>query len=111
VPHLPEALIAGREEIWLRHFFVDWCYDPTAISDDDVSVYTRAYAQPGAVQGACNDYRAGPEDVAQDQADADRLIDVPTLALWGEEFSAVGQAFDVLGIWREMARDVRLASA
>jgi haloacetate dehalogenase len=107
VPHLPEALIAGREEVWLRHFFIDWCYDPTVITDDDVAVYTRAYTQPGAVRGACEDYRAGPEDVTQDDEDAGQPIDAPTLALWGKDFSAVGQAFDVLAIWRQMARDVR----
>jgi pimeloyl-ACP methyl ester carboxylesterase len=27
VPDLPEALIAGREHIWLRHFFSDWTYN------------------------------------------------------------------------------------
>ena len=30
VRHLPEALIAGREEMWLRHFFGQWSYDPSA---------------------------------------------------------------------------------
>ena len=29
VPHLPEALIARREEIWLRHFFGQWSYSTT----------------------------------------------------------------------------------
>ena len=28
VPDLPEALIAGREDIWLRHFFSDGCFNP-----------------------------------------------------------------------------------
>src|SRR5271154_3850297 len=26
VPDLPELLIAGRDDLWLRHFFSDWCY-------------------------------------------------------------------------------------
>ena len=51
VPHLPEALIAGREEIWLRHFFGQWSYDPRMLTDDEIAVYTRAYSQPGAVRG------------------------------------------------------------
>ena len=28
VPDLPEALIAGREDAWLTHFYRSWCYDP-----------------------------------------------------------------------------------
>lgn len=29
VPDLPEALITGREEIWLRFIFSSWCYTPS----------------------------------------------------------------------------------
>ncbi|MFD5270450.1 alpha/beta fold hydrolase [Streptomyces sp. NPDC058335] len=46
-------------------------------------------------------------DVAQDQEDTDRLIDCPVLTMWGEDFSAVGEAYDVLDVWKAMARDVR----
>ena len=107
VEHLPEALIAGREEIWLRYFFGAWSYDPQMLTDEEIAVYAKAYSQPGAVGGACDDYRAGPVDVAQDDEDADQLIDAPTLALWGASFSAVGQLFDVTGVWQEMCREVR----
>ena len=47
VPHLPQALIQGREEMWLRFLFGDWTYNPEALSDADIAVYTQAYAQPG----------------------------------------------------------------
>jgi pimeloyl-ACP methyl ester carboxylesterase len=107
VPNLPEALIAGREELWLRHFFSTWCTDPTTITDHDVAVYARAFAQPGAVRGAMEDYRAMEEDVAQDEEDADAPIEVPVLALWGADFDGVGRMYDVLDVWRGMARDVR----
>jgi pimeloyl-ACP methyl ester carboxylesterase len=107
IPHLPEALIAGREEIFLRHFYSSWCYNPAALSDDEVAVYVRAYSQPGALRGAFNDYRAGPIDLAQDTEDADRLIECPTLTMWGAEFELVGGAFDVLDVWRQVARNVR----
>ncbi|MFF4717406.1 alpha/beta fold hydrolase [Streptomyces eurythermus] len=107
VPDLPEALIAGREETWLTHFYRSWSYNPDMLTPDEIAVYVRAYQQPGAVRGSCMDYRAAPQDVAQDQEDADRLIDCPVLLLWGEDFSAVGQAYDVLDVWKSMARDVR----
>ncbi len=98
---------AGREEIWLRHFFGQWSYDPRMLTDDEIAVYIRAYSQPGAVRGASDDYRAGSVDVAQDEQDADELIGCPTLALWGADFDAVGQQFDVPDVWRGMAHTVR----
>ncbi len=55
---LPEALIAGREDIWLRHFFSDWCHDPSTITGEAFDTYVRAYSAPGAVRGAMADYRA-----------------------------------------------------
>jgi haloacetate dehalogenase len=107
VPDLPEALIAGREDIWLQHFFSDWCYNPYAISGEAFETYVRAYRQPGAVRGAMADYRANAEDNAQDQADAGAKISCPVLSLWGADFYAVGQMFDMPAVWAEMATDLR----
>jgi haloacetate dehalogenase len=76
---LPEALIAGREAIWLRHLFSDWCYDPAAISGTAFDTYVQAYQAPGAVRGAMNDYRANAADVAQDVADAGVKIACPVM--------------------------------
>jgi haloacetate dehalogenase len=107
VPNLPEALIAGREEIWLRHFFTQWSHDPQLMTPDDIAEYVRAYQQPGAVMGACNDYRAGAEDVAQDTEDQDVKLGCPVLALWGADFEWVGRAYDVAAIWADIAPDLR----
>jgi haloacetate dehalogenase len=107
VPDLPEALIAGREDIWLRTFFSDWTYNPHAISGGDFEVYVQAYKVPGAVRGAMADYRANAEDVEQDTADAHVKIACPTLSLWGADFYAVGKMFDMAKVWAEMAVDLR----
>jgi pimeloyl-ACP methyl ester carboxylesterase len=107
VPELPEALIAGREDLWLRHFFSDWCYNPHTITGADFDTYVQAYRQPGAVRGAMSDYRANREDVAQDQVDADAKIACPVMGLWGADFEAVGKMFDMPAVWAEMAHDVR----
>jgi hypothetical protein len=48
-------------------------------------------------RGALSDYRAAPEDGAQDKKDHATRIDCPTLALWGEDFELVGQMWDVQG--------------
>jgi haloacetate dehalogenase len=106
VPDLPEALIAGREHIWLRHFFSDWCHDPLAITGEAFDTYVKAYQAPGAVRGAMADYRANATDVAQDQEDEDTKISVPTMSLWGADFLAVGKLFDMPKVWAEMADDL-----
>jgi pimeloyl-ACP methyl ester carboxylesterase len=79
---------------------------PPAIKDA-AAEYVRAYQQPGAIMGACNDYRAAPEDIAQDNADQDVRLRCPVLALWGAEFEWVGKAYDVARIWSEIADDLR----
>ena len=107
VPDLPEALISGREDLWLRHLFSDWCYNPLAIDGEAFRTYVEAYRRPGALRGAMSDYRANAEDVAQDKVDADVKIACPTLSLWGADFHAVGKMFDMAAIWAEMASDLR----
>ena len=109
VADLPEALLAGREEIWLRHFFSDWCHDPQSISDEAIAAYVKAFAAEGGVRGALSDYRAGPEDVAQDLADAGSKIACPVLSIWGEDFGAVGKLFDMQAVWSEMAENLQVA--
>jgi pimeloyl-ACP methyl ester carboxylesterase len=104
---LPEALVSGREGIYISHFLRTWSYNPEMLSDEELAVYIREYSQPGAMKGAFNDYRAGPEDWAQDQVDMDQLIDCPTLTLWGADFDFVGKMFDVLEVWKSMAKNIR----
>jgi haloacetate dehalogenase len=109
IPDMPEALIAGREDIWLRHFFSDWCHAPMTISGEAFETYVKAYSAPGAVRGAMSDYRASAEDVAQDLEDAERKIRCPVLSLWGADFGAVGRLFDMKAIWSEMAENLSVA--
>ena len=106
VPDLPEALITGREEIWLRFIFSSWCYNPELFTAEELGVYVHAYSQPGALRGAFNDYRAGQEDVAQDEEDKDKLIECPTLAIWGQDFALGGQMWDFEEIWSKMASNM-----
>jgi pimeloyl-ACP methyl ester carboxylesterase len=51
---LPEKLIEGREEIYLRHIFRDWSVNKYPISDAEVAQYVKAYSQPGALRGGFN---------------------------------------------------------
>jgi haloacetate dehalogenase len=74
-----------------------------------VADYLRCYANPETVHATCEDYRAGATyDFQLDEADrnAGRRISCPTLALWAAK-GALARWYDVLGIWREWADDVR----
>jgi pimeloyl-ACP methyl ester carboxylesterase len=106
---LPEALIMGREDLWLSHLFADWSYNPHIISGEAFDTYVKAYRRPGAVRGALAGYRANAEDVAQDKVDADKKIACPTLSLWGADFYAVGQIFDMPAVWAKMAENLKTA--
>jgi haloacetate dehalogenase len=46
VPDLPEALIAGREEIWLRFIFSSWCYNPELFTCEEIAVMWRRSLNP-----------------------------------------------------------------
>lgn len=67
--------------------------------------YLTCFADPAAIHGACEDYRAAASiDLAHDDAD-DGKITVPLLALWGED-GAIAAHFDCLALWKERATDV-----
>jgi haloacetate dehalogenase len=99
LPDLPEALTAGREDVYLRYLYRLWAYNPAAIEEEAVQEYLRCFRQPGAMRAGFEDYRAGATlDLEHDGADRDKKIGVPTLVLWGEGRAA--QAADMLGVWK-----------
>jgi pimeloyl-ACP methyl ester carboxylesterase len=85
---LPEALIAGRESIYLQHFYDKQSYNRAAITQSDVAFYTNAYAQPGAMRAGLNLYRTLEKDAEENR----KLIEekgktkVPTLGMAGNNF-------------------------
>ena len=84
VPDLPEALIAGRERMYLEHTVTAIC-DTPVFSDADFAEYVRTYSLPGAMRAMCELYRALPQDVADNRAllDTGFLLPMPTLGLGG----------------------------
>jgi haloacetate dehalogenase len=99
LPDLPEALVSGREEIYLRYLFRAWALDAAAIEEDAVAEYVRCFRLPGALRAAFDDYRAGGTiDLEHDGADRDRKVGVPTLVLWGAGRAA--QAADMVAVWK-----------
>ncbi len=83
-PDLPERLVEGNEEAYLRHIFRDWSINKYLFTDEEVAEYVKAYSQPGALRGGFNYYRAAvSQDPPEWLAQADRQLLQPLLYLWG----------------------------
>ncbi|HZO35273.1 MAG TPA: alpha/beta hydrolase [Solirubrobacteraceae bacterium] len=106
VAALPEALVAGRERLYLEHFFTTFSAEGWTIADEDLDRYAAAYAQPEAIRAGFELYRAFERDAA-DTRDALKQagkLTMPVLAISG----AAGQAPPgmVAEMMREVAEDV-----
>jgi pimeloyl-ACP methyl ester carboxylesterase len=79
IPALPERLLTAREGAAIRRMFVGLALPP-----DVLAVYTRQITEPGAATAMLNWYRAmrQPNPRIPDPA---RVIEVPTLLIWGEQ--------------------------
>jgi pimeloyl-ACP methyl ester carboxylesterase len=84
VRDLPEALIAGRERLYLSWFYRTAAYNPTAITDEEIDEYVRCYSAPGGLRAGFEYYRALWEDVAHNTENAHTRLTMPVLALGGE---------------------------
>ncbi len=103
---LPERLIGADPDFYLGVKLGAGAaglapFDPAALAE-----YQRSFRDPAAIHASCEDYRASATiDLAHDDADLDRKLAAPLLALWGAR-GVVHRCFDVLGAWRERAARV-----
>jgi len=83
LPGLPEALVAGRERLYLDWLFNSRSFDKAAIDEAALTEYTRVYAAPGAMSRGFAYYRAIFDSIAQNQATAATRLSMPVLAIGG----------------------------
>ncbi|QIG44205.1 alpha/beta hydrolase [Nocardioides anomalus] len=98
---LPEVLIGGAAEHWLRTKLRQWA-GPDASFDEAVVAEYVACFDAASIHATTEDYRAGATaDLEDDEASwvAGDRVRCPTLALWGEA-GLVGRRYDVLEVWR-----------
>ena len=81
-------LIEGREEQYLRHFFRDFAYNPSAIPEEDVQQYAMQMKQPGNLRASLNHYGFIPEKSAQLAEFAKNKLTIPVMAWGGRSSSA-----------------------
>jgi pimeloyl-ACP methyl ester carboxylesterase len=82
---VPEMLVAGRERPYLQAFFNARIFDPSAISDADLDIYSSAYAAPGAMRAGFELYRAFDRDIEDNRTALQRSgkLTIPVLAVGG----------------------------
>ncbi|MFK8259046.1 alpha/beta fold hydrolase [Erwinia sp. AnSW2-5] len=93
LPDLPEALIAGREEIYLEWFLRRKTASPEAISDADMSEYLRLLTQNGALRAGLAPYREVATSAAQNRALREEgKLTLPLLAISADQGSIADMA-------------------
>jgi len=80
-PDVPEALLAGRERIWIEFLLRQGACDPTAFSDEDIDAYAHSFGALGGVRGALAHIRAMPRSAALNRRLAERRLAMPVLAI------------------------------
>ena len=107
-PPLPEALIESDPVRYLRSVMGKRHAGLAAFTPEALAEYERCVQIAGTAHAICEDYRASATiDLTHDRADVafgHKLVQ-PLKVLWGE-YGAVGQCFDVLALWRDMAIQV-----
>lgn len=80
---LPEALLEGRERIYLSWFYRHYAFDRRSISETDIDEYVRCYSSPGGMRAGLAYYRGFALSGAQSRQHAQVKLDIPVLAYGG----------------------------
>ena len=89
-PDIPEALIQGKERMYISSFMKGLAYNPSAIKEEDIDVWTSHAVAPGGLRGSFEHFRAFPLDAKQNKETAKSKITTPVLALGGDIYPALG---------------------
>lgn len=84
VPDLPEAVVAGREGVYLDWFYTSLTFKQAGISRDARNQHVEAYTGVEAMRGGFEHYRAFATTTAQGREASQRRLTMPVLALGGE---------------------------
>ena len=87
---IPELLIQGKEREYISSFMKGLAYNPSAIQEEDIDVWTSHAVSPGGLRGSFEHFRAFPVDAQQNKEIAKSKITTPVLALGGDIYPALG---------------------
>ena len=80
---LAEALIAGRERLFVSHMMRQQAYDTTGLDGDALDEYARHLAAPGALRGGIEYFRTHTVDAAHNREFAKTKLPMPVLTVGG----------------------------
>ena len=80
---LAEALITGREKMFVRHFMRQQAYNTAALEDDVLEGYADQLAAPGALRAAIAYFRAHKLDAEHNRENAKTKLPMPVLTVGG----------------------------
>jgi pimeloyl-ACP methyl ester carboxylesterase len=90
VPNIPEALVQGKELIFLSWFYHNEAYNPAAITQADINEYVSHYSAPGGMRAGFEYYRAIQQDAIQDMNYSKTKLTMPVLAVGGGYIPTLG---------------------
>jgi haloacetate dehalogenase len=103
---LPEHLIGCDPDYFLTKKLGQWSAPGAGFAEQALAEYLRCFRNPATIHASCEDYRAAASIVLEhDEADLNRKIQCPLLALWGNK-GFVHRTYDVLHVWRAWAQQV-----
>src|SRR6478672_10563474 len=82
-PDVSEALVEGKESMYLSWFFHNLVFNPAAIKQTDINEYVSHYSAPGGMHAGFEYYRAFPQDAIQNINYSKAKLTMPVLALGG----------------------------
>jgi haloacetate dehalogenase len=101
-----QMLVAYGLERYIRRKLDKQGVGMSGFTPDALAEYIRC-CTPENIHAVCEDYRATMTiDLAHDETDLQRKLEIPVLALWGQR-SHVNRSFQPIDAWRERASDVR----
>lgn len=84
LPELPEALVSGREKVYLTWFFQALAYNKSVFSDARIDRFVEAYSNRSSLHAGFEYYRAFEQDAADNKDHANNKLTMPVLAVGGE---------------------------
>jgi pimeloyl-ACP methyl ester carboxylesterase len=89
-PDVPEALVHGKEMMYLPWFYHNLAYNPSAITQADINEFVSHYSAPGGMRAGFEYYRAFPQDAIQNENYSKTKLTMPVLAVGGGYIPVLG---------------------
>src|SRR5919199_1030592 len=89
-PDIPEALVEGKERMYLSWFYHNIAYNPSAITQADIDEFVSHYFAPGGMRDGFNYFRAFAEDAIQNENYSKTKLIMPVLAFGAGYIPAFG---------------------